>query len=151
MSQTNMITNEGTKCYCLGKEFELWVQKRIEKYDSPSSSGFTERGIRPVFQFMTFHGHSVTEDYLAVIDFVEILRGFSGNRMLTKKEYPVPDIENAKLLCTTRPTEGSVFFYIRSTWSKKDHVLLDKIECSQLAAKTNKIINSCAFPYDPIS
>ncbi|MDO9566880.1 MAG: hypothetical protein Q7J15_09090 [Candidatus Desulfaltia sp.] len=153
MEKINKIQQLNNETIYIGRGFEVVIARRLETYDSPASSGYTEREIRPLFRLLLFRRKVVTDNILDVLDLIEILRGFAGNRMITGKIYHVPhtspdqpDQPNA-LVCETRPERGLVYLFI-FRGARKTNVLLDKVECSQLAAKTSKIISACAYP-DP--
>jgi len=148
MNQNNEVKILDTERINLGKGFEIAITHRTEKYNPGSSSGYTEREIRPVFDFLTFRNDIVTNNYLDVIDLIEILRGFCGNRMISGKEYYLPASADSQpqLMCVTKPKKGDIYLFICIKDEKAKNVWMDKIECSQIAGKIAKILNSCAYP-----
>lgn len=152
MNQINEVKIKDSVKINLGKGFKMVILPRTEIHDSPSSSGYTEREIRPTFQVLEFRNRIVMTDYLDVIDLIEVLRGFCSNRMITEKIYHVPqnspdlpDLQNFALTCQTRAKKGNIYLFI-FRGARKTNVMLDKVECSQLAAKMSKVLNSCTYP-----
>ena len=145
MNQNNEVKILDTERINLGKGFEIAITHRTEKYNPGSSSGYTEREIRPIFQSMAFRNDVVTTDCLDVIALIEILRGFCSNRMISGKEYYLPAGADNQLTCVTKPKKRGVYLFVYQG-EKTRNVLLDKIECSQIASQMSKIINACAYP-----
>lgn len=146
MSQSNKIKIGHSERIDLGKGFTVVITPRTEVYAPPSSSGFTEREIRPTFLLLRFRDSFVTDALLDVIDLIEVLRGFCSNRMISGKEYQIPGQQAGdQLICTTKSKKGNVYLFIYKN-EKIKNVLLDKLQCAQLAAKMSKVINSCAYP-----
>jgi len=130
MNQNNEVKILDTERITLGKGFEIVLSRRAETYNSPSSTGYTEREIRPIFQSMLFRNNIVTTDYLDVLALIEILRGFCSNRMISAKEYYLPAGADNQLTCVTKAKKGGVYLFVYQG-EKTRNVLLDKIECSQ--------------------
>jgi len=150
MSKINKIKVLDNEKIDLGSGFEIMISRRVEIYDSPSSSGFTEREIQPLFRGLIFRRHMIPGSMLLVLDLIEILRGFCSNRMISEKIYYVPHSSSSYpldfvLTCQTRPHKGHVYLFI-FRGERKTNVLLDKIECAQLATKMTKVINACVYP-----
>jgi len=151
MSKINKIEIKDDEKIDFGKGFEIMISRRVENYDSPSSSGYSEREIRPLFRSLIFRDQMIPGSVLLVLDLIEILRGFASNRMISEKIYHVPYYHPSyppdfALTCQTRAQKGHVYLFI-FRGERKINVLLDKIECSQLAAKMSKVINVCAYPH----
>lgn len=113
MNQNNKIKTLDTERIYLGKGFEIAITHRAEIYNSPSSTGYTEREIRPIFQSMAFRNDVVSTDYLDVIALIEILRGFCSNRMISGKEYYLPTGADSQpqLMCVTKPKKGDIYLF----------------------------------------
>ena len=82
--------------------------------------------------------YKVIDDVFELIDFIELLKAFIGNKLITKKTYKIGDSFTA----TTATKNGNMSLSILFTgYSSK--LYLDKFECSSLAAKFSKILQRC--------
>jgi len=82
--------------------------------------------------------YRVISDIFEIIDLMELLKAFNGNKLDTTKTYKIGKSFTAK----TASKEGNMSLSILFTgYSHK--LYLDKFECSSLAAKFSKILQRC--------
>jgi len=116
-----------------------YSKSKIELYELvPRSRDFT------VFSHLNFREerdgkyYSVISDVFVFIDFVEVLKAFSGNKLNTEKEYNLSNKFTAKI------TQKDKNIYLKIHFKNYSNSLfLDKFECSSLAAKFSKILQKC--------
>jgi hypothetical protein len=82
--------------------------------------------------------YRVINDLFNFIDFIEILKAFSGNKLDTEKEYKLGKSFTAK----TAQKNGKMSLRVHFTNYSYD-LFLDKFECSSLASKFQKILSRC--------
>jgi len=82
--------------------------------------------------------YAVIFDIFIFIDFIEILKAFSGNKLNTSKEYHISN----KFTARTAQKDGDMYLKIHFT-NYSTNLYLDKFECSSLSAKFSKILQRC--------
>lgn len=133
------------------KEFEKLDEtyyKPIFKYNSSSRpDGYEE--VNKYREFTVFDGlnllekrdnkyYRVINNIFDFIDLIEMLKGFSGNRLTLKKKYNINDNFEAEIV--TQNKKISLFLHFKNY---SYNLYLDKFECSSLAAKFSKILSRC--------
>jgi len=80
----------------------------------------------------------VLSNLFDMIDLIELLRAFSGNRLNTKREYNI----NNKFTAKIAQKNGDITLKIHFN-KFSNSLYLDKFDCSSLAAKFSKVIQKC--------
>ena len=80
----------------------------------------------------------MTEEILDVIEFVEILKAFSNNKLNTKKQYEL-SFFTAKI----KNSEESNSPILSIKLSNNSFITYDKTEAQILSAKLSKVISKC--------
>ena len=87
-----------------------------------------------IFGFSTGKGYrEISTNLFDVIDFIELLKSFIGNKLSTEKSYK---IANSSAQIKQRHKENFLHF----SFKFGNEIYLDKFECSKLAAKLQKVI-----------
>jgi hypothetical protein len=120
--------------------------------DKPSEYEFTKK-TREITVFSGFYIYDdsqgeyrkVIDELLVIIDFVEALKAFNGNKLDASPNggYKIEDFEDT-VLCHTKVVsrDGKTSLKI---WFKEfsENLYANKVECSSLAARLNKILQRC--------
>jgi hypothetical protein len=94
----------------------------------------------------SFHENycKVIDDLFTIIDLVELLKAFNGNKLDANKDYyEIVDFENT-ILCKAEVVSKDGRMSLRVWFAAlKESFYIDKFECSSLAAKLTKILQKC--------
>lgn len=82
--------------------------------------------------------YAVIDNIFDLIDLIEILKAFSGNKLTTNKIYNINNKFEAKIVTKNKKISLALHFKKYSYL-----IFLDKFECSSLAAKFSKILSRC--------
>jgi predicted P-loop ATPase/GTPase len=130
---------------------EIIVPTKIGGYNKPSDYEFRHKTrefsvFSGFYIYDSFHEKycKVIDDLFMIIDLVELLKAFNGNKLDANKDYyEIVDFENT-ILCKAEVVSKDGKISLRVWFEKlKESFYIDKFECSSLAAKLTKILQKC--------
>jgi hypothetical protein len=111
-------------------EFEVLLKRVTEKMPNDQVK------VVKIFYKLEYKGKAVIDDLFELIDLIEILKGFSGNKLTTNKTYFIGDV-------TAEVVQKDKVNYLLICFKDESKLYLDKFECSSLAAKLSKATARC--------